>query len=41
MEICNGVDAKEANRKLEPITFSDHGSPRDNRDNVYRDDEVR
>ena len=29
MEICNGVDDKEAKAKLEPITFSDQGSPRD------------
>ena len=41
MEICNGVDAKEANRKLEPITFSDQGSHRDKKDDLYRDDEVR
>jgi hypothetical protein len=29
MEICNGVDAKEAKDKLEPITFSDQDSPRE------------
>lgn len=36
MEICNGVDANEAKVKLEPITFSDQGSPREN---AYRDDD--
>ena len=35
MEICNMVDAKETKDKLEPITFSDHGSPREY---AYRDD---
>ena len=38
MEICNGVEDNQARAKLEPITFSDHGSPRSK---VYRDDEVK
>jgi hypothetical protein len=41
MQICIGVDDKEANAKLEPITFSDQGSPRDKKEDLYRDDEVR